>query len=342
MAKARKIVEDEGAVYPHPRSRAELFGHNSAENLFLQAHKAGRLHHAWLIGGPLGIGKATFAYRVARYILMQQSEETGGEQGLFVDPEEKVFHQISNNAHPDCHTVELQNDGLKIKKTIGIETVRNLIQMMQNTSASGGWRIAVIDSVDDLNGNAANALLKLLEEPPPHCLFLLISHQLGQLLPTLRSRCQKIQLSPLNDMDLRNAVLTVAPDSRLDDTAIKMAEGSVRVALDYLGNEGLETREQLHGLLSASRMDIKRLHHFADTVMRKGEAAFNTTVDELLHFCKKNTATENCLDKRFAEYASGFQTSARQLSMYNLDKKSFLVTELLHLSHLMRHSELVE
>ena len=192
---------DEDFEPPHPRATTRLFGHAEAERALLDAYRGGRLPHGWLIGGPPGIGKATLAYRMARFVLAHP------------DPQLAAVRSAPSLALPDDHPVvrrvaaQAQGDLLVLERTIGetgklrtriaVDDVRRSVSFFGSTAGEGGWRIAIVDSVDELNPASANALLKVLEEPPARALLLLVSHAPGRALATIRSRCRLLTLRPL-------------------------------------------------------------------------------------------------------------------------------------------------
>src|SRR5215813_4967550 len=217
---------------PTPRANPDFVGHPLAEQALLRAWRSSRLHHAWLLTGPRGIGKATLAFRFTRYVL------AGGERGLFaegpdtleVPPTAPVFRQVASGGHPDLLTIERGYDEKRdrYRTEIVVDDVRELGGFLHLKAAAGGWRVVVIDSVDELNRNAANALLKVLEEPPARALILLVSHAPGRLLPTIRSRCRRLTLGPLDERVMeellgRHAPALAEADRRL---LIRVAEGS--------------------------------------------------------------------------------------------------------------------
>ncbi|MBV8849589.1 MAG: DNA polymerase III subunit delta', partial [Methylobacteriaceae bacterium] len=180
---------------PHPRETMGFVGHKAAERAVLDTYRAGRMPHAWIIGGPEGIGKATLAWRVARFLLANpdpQNVVVQRAEALDVDPASPAARQIAALSSPDIAVLRRQwNDKVKKLYTeIRVDEVRAAMRIFQHAAGGGGWRIAIIDSADELNRNAANALLKMIEEPPPRSLFLLIAHRPGRILPTIRSRCR--------------------------------------------------------------------------------------------------------------------------------------------------------
>lgn len=216
---------------PDPRAASDLLGHDSAQAEFDRALAAGRLHHAWLITGPAGIGKATFAYRIARLLLSCNA-----------DPH-AVARRIAAGAHADLFTLErtISPSTKRLRAEIAVDDVRAAGDFLRLTPAEGGWRIVVVDRADELNRNAANALLKILEEPPQAALLLLVCAAPGRLPPTVCSRCRRLALRPLSD-DVMDALLRrLLPDA--DETErlrlISLAEGSPGRALVLAENEGL-------------------------------------------------------------------------------------------------------
>src|SRR5829696_3780552 len=243
---ARLMPADEGTEpdrlpgAPHPREQMAFFGHGEAERAFLDAHRAGRLHHAWLIGGPRGIGKATLAYRVARFLLDEGALDRGADT-LDVSPCSAAARQIAALSYPNL--IVLRRSPATDKKgpstTIPVEAARRALGLFGSTSANGGWRVGVVDSAEDLTAASANALLKLIEEPPPRSIFLIVSHAPQRVLPTVRSRCRRLLLRPLSDGDLRSVIRSVGlPWAEADDAALAqalaLAEGSARRAIEFL------------------------------------------------------------------------------------------------------------
>lgn len=179
-----------------PRENLKLIGHQDALEAFLNAFHSERFSHAWILTGPYGIGKATFAFHMARYILSgRQDKNTTFSEN---DP---LHRRIVAQSHVDLRVVEN-----KETQEIGVESVRDLNHFLNQTAGEGGWRVIIIDDVESLNRNAANALLKRLEEPPSKTVFLLVTHSPGRLLATIRSRCQVLPLTSLAPDDVKNVL----------------------------------------------------------------------------------------------------------------------------------------
>jgi len=216
---------------PHPRESTSLFGHEAAEGQFRTALASGRMHHAWLICGPKGIGKATLAYHAARLLLAPTGDE-------------RVLRRIMVGSHTDMLVLEPLVDEEKdeTKREISVEQARTAGGFLSLTPAEGDWRVVIADSVDEMNANAANALLKVLEEPPPRSVLLLVSHNPGRLLPTIRSRCRSLKLPPLSNEAFHQALRLHAPD--IDDAEVEklaiLSRFSPGMALTLHSHEGLE------------------------------------------------------------------------------------------------------
>lgn len=274
-----------------PRSNPDLFGHEAAERTFLDAWNSGRLAHAWLITGPKGIGKAGLAWRIARFALSGGGEGGGlfggAPETLALAPSHPVFRRAAAGGHADLKVVErgwVDDKKSRLRTEIVIDDVRGIGAFMALTPAEGGWRVVIIDAACEMNRNAANAVLKVLEEPPRNALMLLVAHSPGRLLPTIRSRCRRLALKPLPEdivLSLLDAHMPGLPPQ--DRLALgRLGEGSIGKALALAGEGGLDLYRELIDLLNGlPQLDITRLHAFADKVARgkgegEGEGAWGT------------------------------------------------------------------
>jgi len=276
----------EGA--PHPRHTAHLLGQSSAEQDFLASFNHGRLHHGWLITGPRGVGKATLAWRLARFLLA-----TPDADGMFAPPPLTTL-DIPQNHPVLSRTIALSEPRLfllrrpwdekaeRLRAEITVDEVRKMKSYFALSAADGGQRVAIIDSVDDMNTNAANALLKLLEEPPARVTLFLISHQPARLLPTIRSRCRALRAAPLSPTDLSDALTQAGGEvAREDRVALaELAGGSVGAAFEMTNLDGLKLYTALIRLMSTlPRLDRPMALALADQGAKRGaEAQFDLIV----------------------------------------------------------------
>src|SRR5262245_60289022 len=226
-----------------PRQTTSFFGHGGAEQVLLEAYRSGRFPHAWLIGGPPGIGKATLAYRMARFVLAHpdaRAPEVRSATSLAMPEDDRTVRRIAAQGHPDLLVLErvVNEKTGKLYTVIRVDDVRRTVPFFGSTAGEGGWRIAIVDTADELQyPQAANALLKILEEPPPNALLLLISHAPARLLPTIRSRCRRLILRPLAQADVaRGAAAALGRSAAAPELeeASSLAEGSVGRALTLL------------------------------------------------------------------------------------------------------------
>jgi DNA polymerase-3 subunit delta' len=269
----------EGA--PHPRETVQLFGQGTAEAEFLDAFNTGRLHHGWLITGPRGVGKATLAWRIARFLLATPLVQ---EEGLFGAPPPPATLDIAPD-HPVSRRLQALSDpglfllrrgptdkGDRLAAEIRVSEVRRLGNFFALSAADGGRRVVIVDAADDLNTQAANAILKMLEEPPARTVMLLVSHQPSGLLPTIRSRCRTLRLAPLGPLDIAQALeqAGIAPEG--DPAALaELSGGSVGAAVRLLNLGGLKLYSELVGLMeSLPRLDRPRALRLAEAAATRG------------------------------------------------------------------------
>lgn len=268
-------------AWPPPWRNDRLLGHGAAEETMLAASQSGRLHHAWLITGPRGIGKATLAWRFARYLL--RGGKGGGlfgdaPEGLEVAADAPGRSLIDARSHPDLFHLRrtLNTDTGRMRAEISVDDVRDLGGFMHMTPAMGASRVAIVDSADEMNRNSANAVLKILEEPPPNAVLLIVAHAPGRLLPTIRSRCRRLALKPLNDEAVVKLLGEYAPDAKPEErqALARLAEGSIGRALELSSAGSLDLyREMVEVLATLPDLDMPRLHGFAERFAKRGEEA---------------------------------------------------------------------
>ena len=329
---ARKVEPDIAAV--HPRETTALFGHREAETALLDAYRSGRIPHAWLIGGAAGIGKATLAYRMARFVLAHRNPlapKVQQAETLDVDPSDPVARRVAAGAHGGLLALERTlNDKGVMRTMIVVDQTRETIPFFGSTAAVEGWRVCIVDTVDELNPNAANALLKILEEPPQQSLFLLVSHAPARVLPTILSRCRTLVLRPLATRDvIRAAAQAASLDA--DDPALAeaadAAEGSVARALTLLGGDALKLQQRTAALLAGlPQVDPRELHALGDALGgsdRVALAAFIDSVDRWVsERMRAGDANANLARlARLAEVWEKISRAARDTAEYNLERK---------------------
>ncbi len=256
-----------------PRGVDRLFGHEAAIAEFGEALTRGRMHHAWLLVGPEGIGKATLAYYFTRIVLAQNESGAGDVRLDAIGAGHPVFRKVMVLSHPNLLLLRRSfiERSKRFSQWIGVEEVRRLRSFLGNSAGERGWRVVVVDRADELNQNAANALLKTLEEPPPQTLFLLIANAEGRLPVTIRSRVRNLRLAPLGPRELEAAVrAALALDGHKVDeavlrTALGLSEGSVRRALELATGEGIALHGEIVALMgSLPQLDGARLHRLVE------------------------------------------------------------------------------
>jgi DNA polymerase-3 subunit delta' len=325
---------DRLAGAPHPREHGHLFGHAEAEAAVLQAWKAGRLPHALLIGGPEGIGKATLAYRIARFAFAHPEPTIGSSQrDLSVPADNPASRQVATLAHPDFLVLRrvAGPEREKLPSDISVDEIRRTVSFFGQTASFGGWRVCIVDSVDELNRFGTNALLKILEEPPPRSLLLLIAHAPGRVIPTIRSRCQVLRLKPLSVENVAaalNALAAMIPDldrSRIAEAATGSG-GSVRRALALLLGEGLEVRSLSTELLGAlPKVDAGKLHQLGDRIQsEEGLGIFAEAVEDWLAAQATRAAEPLPRLARLAETWEKVRRAAVETDVFRLDRKPFV------------------
>ncbi len=342
---------------PHPRETTVLYGHQAAENIFAAALSSEKIHHAWLLSGTEGIGKATLSYRVARAALARPEDRDPFGGSLHIEANSPAYRQVTALSHPGLLVIRRGYDqkAKRFSSMISVDDVRRLRNFLSLSAELQGWRVVIVDSADELNVNAANALLKSLEEPPAKTIFLIISSAPGRLLPTIRSRCRSLALAPLGPDDLMKAVrgaLEAAakpPLSPSDFQALApFAGGSPRRLLAMAEGGGLALQAKIAKVFEGLPiLDLKAAHALADELQPAAqEQKFELFYDLLLSFLSRlvragaaqegersDVALSNRImgDARLATFAQLWETLARdkaEADALNLDRKSLILDSL--------------
>jgi DNA polymerase-3 subunit delta' len=317
---------------PHPRATFALVGHAHAEQKLLADYKSGRIAHAWLIGGPAGIGKATLAYRMARFALAQPDPSAAAVQratSLAVAPESPAARRIAGRAHPDLLVLErTEGDSGTLRTVITVEQVRRTVGFFGSTAGEGGWRICIVDAADELQyPQGSNALLKVLEEPPARSLFLVVSHMPGRLLPTIRSRCRGLTLRALDEADVV-AAATAALGGEVDEAALRRAaaaaDGSVARTIALSGGPQLALRDKVIDLLGRlPATDPRALHALGDSLERGGGDLFEIFIETARNWLSAQLDRTGDAHRlaRVADAWERLNRAARDVETYNLERK---------------------
>jgi DNA polymerase-3 subunit delta' len=285
---------------PAPRANPELLGHEAAERELRRTYEGGRLPHAMLLSGPRGIGKTTLAFRFARFVLANPAAGFGfdvtSEEGLAIDPDSGVFRRVAAGGHADLLTIERAWDPRRrrLRSEIVVDDTREITGFLRLTAAEGGWRVVVVDGADEMNRNAANALLKILEEPPRQALLLLVSHSPGRLLPTIRSRCRRFPLAALPQPLVAQLLRRYRPGLAEAEAAAlsALASGSIGRALDLADAGGMALYRSLLELVSrAPLLDMAAVHGFADKLVGADAEDSYRAFEELLSQFLARTAS---------------------------------------------------
>ena len=289
------------AIVRPPNQTVELVGHQIFENEFARLWESQELPHAFLLAGQKGIGKATLAYKITRFILNQHNN-LGSSTGLFEDPTASIetlniesdpksieAKKVINKSHPNLLIIErsTSDQTKKIRQNIVLDDVKELDNFLHMTANEDGWRVIIIDAIDDININAANYILKLLEEPPKNVLFLIIAHNLGRVLPTIKSRCRKVLLTPLNTEEMKSILsqFDLPKDQEIIDKACHLSEGSISRALQILNRISSDTITEISHLLGTNALiDRNNLEKTAEKWLRIGRKQDNDPIYNILDF----------------------------------------------------------
>ncbi|MBV8104306.1 MAG: DNA polymerase III subunit delta', partial [Hyphomicrobiales bacterium] len=338
---------------PHPRHVHSLIGHEAAEAEMLSAYREDRLAHAWLIGGREGIGKATLAWRFARFLLANPDPAAASvreARDLHVDPNHPAARLISALAHPDFALIrrEWQPGAKKLASEIPVETVREALKVFQLSAGFGGWRVVIIDCAEDLNRSSANALLKMIEEPPQRSAILIVSHRPGQAPPTIRSRCRRLRLGPLKEEEIVKAVAGLGPPwSKLDRQAVaaaaKRSNGSAREALARLAPDSEEVGALIDSIVARlPRPDPRAVAKLADEIGGRGAdesyQAFHREVYGWLVRYAEEAVASPARGEEIADLWDRIRTAERDTEALNLDRKLHILAVFAEIAQTARRS----
>jgi DNA polymerase III subunit delta' len=339
-----KDVLDEEAdrfrAFPHPREMLACHGLEAQERMLVESWRSGKMHHAWLFAGPEGVGKAVLAYRFARFLLAKPDADV---DNLSVPADHPVAGQVARLAHPDLAVIRrsLAKDGKNLRTEIAVDDVREGLSVFRTTSGADGWRIAIVDAADDLNRSSANALLKMLEEPPARALFILIAHSPGSLLPTIRSRCRLLRFGALPEEAVATAAAAVSGIDLADAReAAAQADGSVRRALAALDPEAKALVAAAEKAFAAG--GGKPAQMLADNLTGRAKAEafqqFLDIVEMRLRILPGDAGAGGEALAARAELWEKLRRSAREVEAYNLDRRPFVLSVLGDLREIERQS----
>lgn len=327
----------DGAIAP--QANTVLYGHDQAQAFLAQSYASGKGHHAILIEGPEGVGKATLAFRFANHVLnhpdFADAPLTLGDP----DPASPVFRQIAGGASHNLLYLARPADPKtgKLKSAITVDEVRKAGKFFSQTSGTGNWRIVVVDTADELNRSAANAILKMLEEPPKRAMFLVLSHAPGKLLPTIRSRCLPLVLRPLGEDDLLRALghLGLSLPGNTASRILELSAGSVAQALKLVNYGGLEIIDAFDAVISAKGpTQRKAMHKLADAVSQKdSDTLYGFFVDHVGEFVSgraRAAAMSGDVNRAYglSRLHSAISERFTVADAYNLERKQTVLTVL--------------
>jgi DNA polymerase III subunit delta' len=329
---------------PDPRANPDLFGHDHAAQTLADAAASGRLHHAWLLSGPRGVGKATLAFRFARWLL---AGAPSSSPPLFLPPTDSTFRRVAAAGHADLRSLAPNAGERGVKMIIRVDEVRQVPRFLSLTAAEGGWRIVLVEQVEAMNAEAQNALLKTLEEPPPRALLLLTTGMPDRLLPTIRSRCRRVDLFPLGEPQMEDVLSRWLPelDGGQRAALARMSGGAPGRALELAEGEGLSLQADVDSFLrSLPHPDPRALHLLGDKLAAKRDGSALVMFFDLLRASLAGAIREAgrggqvapyLAARPLADWASLWDTLGRladETETLNLDRKQAVLNGLSRLA----------
>ncbi len=321
-----------------PSECDHVIGHDAALLRLTQSYNSKRMHHAWLLSGPRGIGKATLAFTIAKHIFSHPNQAEAPNVFDADTIPEAISRQVAQGGHPEMlHLTRPWDEKTKkFKSQLSVEEVRRTIGFYGMTAGAGGWRITIVDAADDMNASAANALLKILEEPPKRSIFFVLTHTAGGLLPTIRSRCQSLPLQPLDNSNINTIIkgLDVQASDADKQRAAELSEGSVRQSIQLLHGDVLNEYNSFEMLMGANAKgngaDWLAVHKIADSVSRRGqEQAYLLFLDLVTAWIGKQVRNTTASTSTLAGWAEVWDKANHSVSLaqaYNLDKKQVILS----------------
>jgi len=344
------IIADQIDGIPHPAENEQLVGHEDAVETMLTRYASGRMHHAWLLTGPRGIGKATFALKIAEHIFRYPSGSDAPNQLEQFSVEDPVKGKIAACSHPNLlHMARPYNfKDKKFRTQLTVKEIRQTVPFFGTSRGEDGWRVAIVDAADDMNASASNALLKILEEPPERTVFFILAHSPAKVMVTIRSRCQQLALNSLAESQVLEVLERFGVLSGMGDAdkqlLSKLANGSVRQGIILAEGEGLELYKRFENAVQNLKSpDWTEIHALADMVILKGREDNYRLLIEFAHKYIEELATGRKGDvqdismlARWAQVWEKTRKSASIADSYNLDKKQVILNLFQHMGEAVR------
>ncbi|EFL90263.1 DNA polymerase III subunit delta' [Ahrensia sp. R2A130] len=321
-----------------PAASRSVVGHDGAMSQLTSAHRAGRLHHAWMISGPRGVGKSTLALNFAKHLFAHPAGAHAPEAFDGGSISDALHGSVSQGSHNQLLHLTRPWDpkGERFKTQLSVDEIRRTVPFYGMTAGGGGYRVTIIDAADDMNTSAANAVLKMLEEPPAKSIFFVLAHAPGSLLPTIRSRCRVLPLDPLSPENISSILNTVSLDGAGEGSgdAARLAQGSVRRAIQLQQGDVLKFYSQFESLMKQPKpgeaRDWVAVHMLADNLSKRGgEAAYDLFIELVLDWIasrvRENPNVPVAWMARWADLHTKVRDAVRLAGAYNLDKKQVLL-----------------